>query len=227
MGTASGRMDVIPGSRIGNRLGDSVSVSSRPIVVSARPGQAREAVQSFVREAPRVVGRSGGDDTSRLAPILARERTLPASSVDALRNRAVIAERGRLAGPGAAAIAPRGARVDQSRTIEMRGRDSATSATAGRDAMSERGQPPSNGGATPDRGLAGGARNRIEPRTVIRGDENGVETRSPRREAPTNDWRGSSRSRDPRATDTIERGPVQRNRSIEVMSGLSRSEPAA
>ncbi len=221
MGTA-GRLDVIPGSRIGNRLGDSVSVSSRPIVVSARPGQARDAVQSFVREAPRVVGRAGGDDASRFAPILARERNLPAASVDALRDRAVIAERGRLAGPGAADIAPRGARVDQSRTIEMRGRDSAA---APRDAISQRGQgQPASNGNSPDRSFSGGSRNRIEPRTVIRGDENGVEARTPRREAPTNDWRGSSRSRDSRSTDTIERAPVPNNRSIDSNREVSRPE---
>ena len=55
---AAGRMDVIPGSRMGGRLG---TPSRSPRGRSSRrraPAQAREAVQSFVREAPRVIDRS-------------------------------------------------------------------------------------------------------------------------------------------------------------------------
>ncbi len=186
---AAGRMDIIPGSRMGNRLGDSVAVSSRPIVVTARPGQARDAVQGFVREAPTVVGRAGGEDSARLAPVLARERELPAATVEALRDRAVVAERGRLAGPGVADIAPRGARVDQTRTLEMRGRDAGRT-TAFR---SERGDAAPESGS-PNRGAAGG-RNTVGPRTVIRGDQNGVEARPIRRDPAESDWRGTARGR--------------------------------
>ncbi|MGH9366271.1 MAG: DUF6600 domain-containing protein, partial [Thermoanaerobaculia bacterium] len=127
----AGRMDVIPGSRIAGRLGTTVAVSSRPIVVAARPGEAGQAVQSYVREAPRAIERTAAADSGRLAPVLARERALPADTVEAMRGRGVLAERGRLAGPGVADIAPRGAPVDRIRTIEMRAGEG-TAATFGR-----------------------------------------------------------------------------------------------
>lgn len=108
-----GRLDVIPGSRIGDRLGSSVAVSSRTIVVPAREGGAREAVQAYVREAPRVIDRTASSDSSRLAPVLARQRDLPPDTADALRNRVVMPVKGRLEGPGVDELAPRGARVDR------------------------------------------------------------------------------------------------------------------
>lgn len=112
----AGRAEVIPGSRIVDRLGGQVAISSRPIVVSGgRSGDAREAVRDFVRQAPRTIERTASPDTARLAPILARERTLPPGTVEALRERSAVAERGRLAGPGAADIAPRGAAIDRGR----------------------------------------------------------------------------------------------------------------
>lgn len=168
---AAGRMDVIPGSRMGSRLGDTVSISSRPIVAPARPGAGAEAVQSFVREAPRAIDRSStAADSARLSPIMARDRTLPASAVDALRDHAVIADRGRLAGPGASGIAPRGALVDRGRSLDSLGPAPAISRT--------------------DSG-----RSSIPSRTVIRGDANGVEARSA--PAPSNgasdSWRNSPR----------------------------------
>ena len=104
------RMDVVPGTRIADRLGAQVAISSRPIVVDPREGGVREALRTYVREAPRTIERTAGVDSERLAPVLARERTLPADTVAALRERAVVAERGRLAGPTAAEIAPRGRR---------------------------------------------------------------------------------------------------------------------
>ena len=113
-GAGHGRAEIIPGSRISGQLGSQVAISSRPIVVNARPGGAREAIRDWVREAPRVIERAGGD-SSRLAPILGRQRELPASTVDALRDRTVVAERGRLAGAAAAELAPRGARVERGR----------------------------------------------------------------------------------------------------------------
>ena len=115
-GTTTARASVIPGSRIGDRLGSQLAVSSRPIVVNPRDGGAREAIRSYVREAPRTIERAAGPDSERLTPVLARERTLPADTVAALRDRAVVAGRGgRLTGPAATELAPRGALLDRSR----------------------------------------------------------------------------------------------------------------
>ena len=124
VGSAGGRIDVIPGSRIGDRLGSNIAVSSRTIVVNARDGGGREAIQNYIREAPRVIDRAGGDDSTRMAPVLGRQRDLPAASVDALRDRVVLPARGRLQGPGVEDLSPRGASVDRSRTLaEPRGRE--------------------------------------------------------------------------------------------------------
>jgi hypothetical protein len=119
-GATMTRASVIPGSRIANRLGSQVAISSHPIVVDPREGGTREALRTFVREAPRTIERTAGPDSQRLAPVLARERTLPVDTVAALRERAVAAERGRLTGPAAAEIAPRGAIVERSRTPASR-----------------------------------------------------------------------------------------------------------
>jgi hypothetical protein len=116
-GAPNARMNVVPGSRIADRLGAQVAISSRPIVVNPREGGVREAIRTYVREAPRTIERAAGPDSGRLAPVLARDRTLPAETQTALRERAVVAERGRLAGPTAAEIAPRGTVVERSRTL--------------------------------------------------------------------------------------------------------------
>lgn len=111
VGGTLGRAEIIPGSRMTGRLGNSVAISSRPIVVGARPGEGREAVRDYIREAPRVIERTATGDSTRFAPILARDRNLPPASAEALRDRAVIADRGRLSGAAAADIAPRGTRL--------------------------------------------------------------------------------------------------------------------
>jgi hypothetical protein len=107
-GAAVSRLDVIPGSRIGDRLGSTVAITSRTLVVSAREGGAREAIQNYVREAPRVIERTSGADSGRMAPVLGRQRELPAASADAMRDRMVVPARGRLEGPGVEDLAPRG-----------------------------------------------------------------------------------------------------------------------
>jgi hypothetical protein len=114
-GAAVSRMDVIPGSRLAGRITGQVAVSSRPLVVSARPGAARDAVRDYVREAPRVIERSASSDSARMAPVLARQDTLPQATVSALRERVAVAERGRLSGPGAAGVAPRTVAVQRGR----------------------------------------------------------------------------------------------------------------
>ncbi|MFN2634591.1 MAG: DUF6600 domain-containing protein [Thermoanaerobaculia bacterium] len=116
-GSGVGRAEVIRGDRIGDRLGSQVAISSRPIVLSGRGGDTQEAMRNYIREAPRVIERSAAADSGRLAPVLGRERTLPTATVEALRDRAVVAERGRLAGPAAAEIAPRGVRIERGRPL--------------------------------------------------------------------------------------------------------------
>jgi hypothetical protein len=107
-----GRLDVVPGTRVADRLGSEISVSSRPIVLPARgsntSGNTREALRDYVREAPRVIERTSNPrDSQRLAPFLARQKDLPDATVQALRERTVVAQRGRLTGPGASEMAPR------------------------------------------------------------------------------------------------------------------------
>ncbi len=121
--TPQARMDVVAGSRISDRLGSQVAISSHPIVVNPRDGGVREAIRSYVREAPRAIERTASSDSERLAPVLARERTLPPDTLSALRDRAVVADRGRLAGRTAAELAPRGAIAEPSRGPSSSGTD--------------------------------------------------------------------------------------------------------
>ncbi|HKF43069.1 MAG TPA: DUF6600 domain-containing protein [Thermoanaerobaculia bacterium] len=152
-GSTTTRASVIPGSRIGDRLGAQVAVSSRPIVVNARDGGVREAIRNYVREAPRTIERASVD-SERYAPVLARERTLPADTVTALRERAVVAERGRLSGQAAAEIAPRGSIVERSRTAPTASLGTRETATPGRGVTEQRSVPDS---MVRDRGNLAGA----------------------------------------------------------------------
>lgn len=112
-GTTRGRVDIVSGTRVVDRLGGQLAISSRPIVLSTRTGVGvRDSMRDYLREAPRAIQRTADRQTEqRLEPVLARDRELPRASVDALRDRAVVADRGRLSGPGAADLAPRGATV--------------------------------------------------------------------------------------------------------------------
>ena len=108
LAAARTRLDVIPGSRIGDRLGNSLAITSHRIRVPAREGDAREAVQNYVREAPRVIDRTADSNSSRIAPILARQRDLPPATAEALRDEVAIQGRGRLEGPAGAGQRGRG-----------------------------------------------------------------------------------------------------------------------
>jgi hypothetical protein len=180
---AAGRMDVIPGSRIGDRLGPTVAISSRTVVVNAREGGGRDAVQGFVREAPRVIDRTANSDSGRMAPVLGRQRELPAASADALRDRLVVPSRGRLEGPGVDDLAPRGALVDRTRVIgDTRGR--------GREpAALDRGRPVSEPAARPS--SRPGSNDDFRSRTV--------DTARPRadRGGAGEDWRDRGRTAAP------------------------------
>ena len=117
LGNTRGHMDVVPGTRVADRLGSQLAVSSRPIVVPSRGGTTvQQSLRDYVRDAPRTIQRTSDPVAQqRLEPVLARDRELPASTQDAMRSRAVVPERGRLTGPGAADVAPRGAPVVASR----------------------------------------------------------------------------------------------------------------
>ncbi len=210
-GTTRGRVDVISGTRVVDRLGGKLAISSRPIVLGARTGASvRESMRDYVREAPRVIERTAGRDADRLEPVLAHDRELPQSTVEALRGRTVVAERGRLSGPGAADLAPRGATiVDRGRgavSIESTKRietDRATGRTVLRDGGRAGAAPP-----TSDRVARPESRHvetRTEPIESWRGRsgtaESGrstTETPRTRNEAPASEsWRGSPRATQP------------------------------
>ncbi len=115
-----GRLDVVPGTRVVDRLGGDIAISSRPIVLSNRGGNARDALRDHVRDAPGVIERTTSSrDTQRLAPVVGRQRNLPPSTVEALIQRTVVADRGRISGPGASEMAPRGSTgvVERGRTM--------------------------------------------------------------------------------------------------------------
>ena len=112
VGVTRGRMPVTAGTRVVDRLGSDLSVSSRPIVLADRGrGGVQEGLRNHISEAPRVIERTSGRDSQRLAPVLARQSTLPRDTVNALRDRAVVTERRGLSGPGARDLAPSGAAV--------------------------------------------------------------------------------------------------------------------
>jgi len=224
-GGHTGRMDVIPGSRVAERLGaGTVAISSRPIVVSARPGEGRQAIQSFVREAPRVIGRgASADDSSRLAPILARQRTLSSSTLQAVEQRAVVVDRGRLAGPGVADVAPRGARVERGASLADIGREPASRVERSREPLAQapaarevtgRGSPAPAGSDRTDRGARADTdwRSRTSPRSVeSRGREGAPEVARPDR-TDTRSFDRETRP-EPRSVERAPREESWRSRS--------------
>lgn len=208
-----GRMDVIPGARIGTRLGPDVSISSRPLVVNARGRDAREAIQEFVRTAPRVIERNASPDSSSLAPVLARERTLPDATVNALRGRTVVVERGRLVGPGAEGVAPRGAIVERGRTLEELARDPRADSPSSRSV---------------ERGRGGIANSAPEAsREVVRGRRAEGENES-RVAVPKEDqgWRGREVPREERNAKPSQRDPQARELRSPRPQGPARVEEA-
>ncbi len=215
-GATRGRIDVVPGTRVVDRLGGQLAISSRPIVVTARTGVGvRDSLRDYVREAPRVIERTAGRDAQRLEPVLARDRELPRETVEALRGRTVVAERGRLSGPGAMDLAPRGATM---MTTAERGRGAVqiestkriqTDRTTGRTVLRDGGRAPAAPPSS-DRTARPESRHmdtRSEPTESWRGRSNveqpGRSTaEAPRREtgAPASEpWRGNPRATQPQA----------------------------
>jgi len=113
VGQVTGRLAVTPGSRLTGRLGDQLAVSSRPIVVdrTGAAGGVRAALQDHIRQAPQTIERTAGRDSQALAPVLSRQQNLSPETRDAVSRHTAVVERGRVTGPGAADIAPRGATV--------------------------------------------------------------------------------------------------------------------
>ncbi len=187
-GTTRGRVDVVGGPRVVDRLGGQLAISSRPIVLSTRTGAGvRESMRDYVREAPRVIERTAGRDADRLEPVLAHDRTLPRATVEALRGRTVVAERGRLTGPGASDLAPRGAtivergrgavRIESTKRIE-------TDRATGRTVLRDNGRP-AQAPATSDRGTHPESR-RMDTRSAD----------------PSEPWRGRSNVAEPAGRST-------------------------
>jgi hypothetical protein len=188
-----GRLDVVNGTRAVDRLGSDFSISSRPVVVQARGGNVRDALREQIREAPRTIERQAGADSDRLAPVVGRQERLPASTVDALRERAVVTQRGGLSGPGARDMAPRGTTVlergvESSRTDSVRredrgGRSPVITNRAPRDQASvDRGRPGTGAATAP----APGAGSDRSTRPEI--------SQQPSRPQASESWRGRSDS---------------------------------
>ncbi|HZI67139.1 MAG TPA: DUF6600 domain-containing protein [Thermoanaerobaculia bacterium] len=110
-------ISVVSGSRLMQNLGDHIAISPKPIVVGSRGDSLPQALQNYAREMPSRIEKAKGIDSDRLAPVLGRQKALTASTVEALKERAVVAGRGKLGGPGAEALATRGAKVDRGGSV--------------------------------------------------------------------------------------------------------------
>ncbi len=232
LGAVNARLDVVPGTRVADRLGTQVAISSRPIVVSSRDGNVREALETHVREAPRVIGRTAAPDASRLEPVLGRQRELPRETVEALRGRTVVAERGRLSGPGASDIAPRGVTVVERPRTAGSGEVRATTDRSGRTVITDRGSAETGGrgrvaGESPrtlqrqSPEAADGWRGRPDARPeVSRGAESGrgrVAPASPgdrSNTGPSDSWRAR-----PRAVPSERAAPARQTSSETIQRG--------
>ena len=144
-GSSYDRLNVTPGSRLVSSLNDQIAISAKPIVLSSRGESLPQAIQTYVKQAPERIGRTS-KDSGRFAPLLGREKTLPPATLEGMKERAVVAGRGKLAGPGADEFATRGMVVDRGRSVK--------------DALGSRGseQP------------AGAVRGRKSPERVLRGE---------------------------------------------------------
>jgi uncharacterized protein DUF6600 len=172
-GSGSDRLAVIPGSRLVSSIGDQLAISPKPIVVSGRGGGITQALQDYVRQAPGVIERTKNKDSARLAPVLAREKSLPPATQEALQERAVVAGRGRLGGPGAEELASRGTVVERSRSIsELLGSRALEKGSGARTSVFDRGRkaPVSimPGPGSSDAPMARAPRNEPESREIWR-----------------------------------------------------------
>jgi hypothetical protein len=142
-GSSYDRLPIVPGSRLVSAIGDQLAISPKPIVVSGRSGGISQALQDYVRQAPGVIERTKNRDSARLAPVLAREKSLPPSTLEALQERAVVSGRGRLGGPGADELSARGTVVERGRTVsELLGSRGFEKGSGRKPSVFERGRKP-------------------------------------------------------------------------------------
>lgn len=142
-GSTYDRLPVVSGSRLVSAIGDQLAISPKPIVVSGRGGGITQALQDYVRQAPGVIERTRNKDSARLAPVLARDKSLPPSTLDALQERAVVSGRGRLGGPGAEELSARGTVVERGRTVsELLGSRGFEKGSGNKASVFERGRKP-------------------------------------------------------------------------------------
>jgi len=235
LGSNFDRLNVVAGSRIGPTLNDQIAISGKPIVLSSRGDSLPQAIQSYIRQAPSLIERSSPNG-SRLAPVLARERTLPPSTLELLKDRAVVAGRGKLAGPGADDLASRGTVVDRGRSL----REALDGAGLEKGRV-DRGRGLSPGRKALPEGVIGSDRGREAPTTgPVTGDVwrgRGVEKRekveraAPEAAPSTGDWRG----RGVEKRDKVERAAPEaapstgdwRGRGIEKRDKVERAAPEA
>jgi hypothetical protein len=179
-------ISVVSGTRLAQSLGDHIAISPKPIVVASRGDSLPQALQSYAREMPSRIEKAKGIDSDRLAPVLGRQKTLSASTVEALKERAVVAGRGKFAGPGAEALATRGAKVDRGGSV--------------RDFLAAPGR---NKGSVERESVFARDRKGIERAVPDLGREKAERGGPVRSEDPAADWRGRGKA-DKRSSAPVE-----------------------
>jgi hypothetical protein len=191
---------VMSGQAVRARLGATVAVSSDPIRVSGRAGAAPASVRAYVRAAPASIARSvPASHSATLAPYLARQRELPAATLETVNRRSfasVEARTRQLSGPGAVnlpALAPRAGAGTLRPAAPAPAESWRSSPTVGRQMRAEPGptaeRAPALGRTPPasDWRTRGGAlREAPSPRPMAPGEtrELGTRGRSPAEAAP-------------------------------------------
>jgi hypothetical protein len=223
-GSSFDRVNVVPGSRIAATLNDQIAISGKPIVLSSRGDSLPGAIQTYIKQAPSLIERTSPNG-SRFAPVLAREKTLPASTLELMKDRAVVVGRGKLAGPGADELASRGTVVDRRQSLK----DALGSAGL------EKGRATLGGGFSSGRkalpqGAIGGDRGREAPNVAGpettgvwrgRGSEKRekVERAAPEAAPAASDWRGRGSEK----REKVERAAPE---AAPREKGIDRSAPA-
>jgi hypothetical protein len=239
-GSNTDRLPIVPGSRLVSAIGDQLAISPKPIVVSDRSGGITQALQNYARQAPRVIERTQNRDSARLAPVLARERSLPPSTLEALQERAVVSGRGRLGGPGADELASRGTVVERGRTVsELLGSRGFEKGSGNKPSVFERGRkaPVSimpGDASSPEAPMARVPRNDPQTREIWRGRgrESIGRVESPEVSAPEKD-RGRGRPevvespRPSRSPDRVAPAPASGVEEWRQRGAISRQAPPA
>jgi hypothetical protein len=192
-------ISLVSGTRLVQGLEDQIAISPKPIVVASSGGSLAQSLQSYVREAPARIEKTKGIDSDRLAPVLGRQKTLSASTGEALKGRAVVAGGGKLAGPGAEALATRGAKVDRGRSVN----DFLAGSRGGKGSVDRESVLGSDRGKSIDRALPDISREKAGRGGPVRSED------------PAADWRGRGKA---------DKGSAPGVESIE-RSGKSRRGP--